>query len=37
MVRAKPGLFLGFVGFAQIVGSAQIQSATYARLLALGH
>jgi pimeloyl-ACP methyl ester carboxylesterase len=37
MVRAKPGLFHAYVGFAQIVGSAQNQSATYARLLALAH
>ena len=35
MVRARPDLFHAYVGFSQIVGSAQNQSATYARLLTL--
>lgn len=35
MVRARPDLFHAYVGFAQIVGSRQNQSATYTRLLSL--
>jgi pimeloyl-ACP methyl ester carboxylesterase len=35
MVRARPGLFHAYVGFAQIVGWRQNQSATYERLLSL--
>jgi len=35
MVRARPDLFRAYVGFSQIVGAAQNQSATYARLMTL--
>lgn len=35
MVRARPDLFHAYVGFSQIVGAAQNQSATYTRLLTL--
>lgn len=35
MVRARPNLFHAYVGFAQIVGSRQNQSATYERQLSL--
>jgi pimeloyl-ACP methyl ester carboxylesterase len=35
MIKARPERFHAYVGFAQIVGSAQNQSATYARVLAL--
>jgi pimeloyl-ACP methyl ester carboxylesterase len=35
MIKARPDLFHAYVGFAQIVGSAQNQSATYRRLVAL--
>lgn len=35
MIKARPDLFHAYVGFAQVVGSAQNQSATYARVRAL--
>jgi pimeloyl-ACP methyl ester carboxylesterase len=35
MIKARPALFHAYVGFAQVVGSAQNQAATYARLLVL--
>jgi pimeloyl-ACP methyl ester carboxylesterase len=35
MVKARPARFHAYVGFAQIVGSAANQSATYTRVLAL--